>query len=283
MITRRIFAGSLAAATASAKKLTKSIGVQLYTARTLLNKDAEGTMKRIAELGYKEVELFSVDQITKLGLIAERYGMKPTSCHIPATISLNADKTQYEAALRAAKTVGLQWVGVPFVAPNDRGTGREFWKAFAVKLNRAAEIADKSGLGFFYHNHAFEFAGKKGDRVIDVFAEELNRKLVKLELDVFWVAAAGEDPVAVLQQWRGRVGLLHVKDRASSMAKIETESQAKPADFKEVGNGNLDFKAIFKAARKAGVDRYFVEQDQCPGDPIDSLKVSYNNLKKLGE
>jgi sugar phosphate isomerase/epimerase len=95
------------------------------------------------------------------------------------------------------------------------------------------------------------------------------------------VAAAGLDPIDTLDEWKGRVALMHVKDKAPGMAAITTESQAKPADFKEVGAGTLDFKKLLNAALKSGVDKFYVEQDQCPGDPVDSLAQSHAYLKKL--
>lgn len=285
MIQRRSFITAAPLALAApfaglqAKPFRKPIGVQIYTARTILAKDAEGTLKRVAALGYQEVELFAADQIARLGPIINGLGMKATSLHVAAQISLAPDTSKFQAVLDEASKAGVRWAGVPYVAPNERGQG-DFWKQYAAKLNKAGEVARKAGLGFFYHNHAFEFAGTMGERAIDHFAKELSKD-VKLELDVFWAAAAGEDVAAFLKAWKGRVGLLHVKDRAKGMAKIATEREAKPTDFKEVGAGDLDFKAILNTALKTGVDRFFVEQDQTPGDPIDSLKQSIAFLKSI--
>jgi sugar phosphate isomerase/epimerase len=270
-------AGSLSGL--AAKPFQRPLGVQIYSARTILAKDPEGTLKRIAALGYQEVELFAADQIAKLGAIINGLGMRATSLHVAAQISLADDPTPFQKVLDEAKKAGIRWAGVPYVAPNDRGQG-DFWKQYAAKLNRAGEIARKAGLGFFYHNHAFEFAGPKGQRAIDYFEKELSKD-VKLELDVFWAAAAGEDVVDFLKSWKNRVGLLHVKDRAKGMAKISTEREAKATDFKEVGAGDLNFPAILTTALKTGVDRFFVEQDQTPGDPIDSLKQSIDFLKAI--
>ncbi len=282
MITRRTFAlaSAASAASLSAKPFPKPLGVQLYTARTVLPNAPEATLKRIAEIGYKEIELYDVKQLDTWLPIATNVGLKATSMHIGAQVSLAADDGAYKTALEKSKKAGLSYVGVPYVAPNERGQG-EFWKAYAGKLNKAAETAKGFGLGFFYHHHAFEFAGEKGTRPIDYFDKELDKKLVKLELDVFWAAAAGQDPVALLNSWKGRIALMHVKDKASSMGVIENERQAKKEDFKEVGNGNLNFSAILSTALKTGVDKFYVEQDQTPGDPLASLQVSFDNLKKI--
>jgi sugar phosphate isomerase/epimerase len=283
-MTRRSLVASLAAAPLVAKPFPKPIGVQLYTARTLLAKDPEGTLKRIAAIGYQEVELYAVEQIDKLVPVAKGLGMKATSIHIPAAICLGENPSPFENALAKANEAGIAYAGVPYVAPNDRGSSgvsnEEFWSAWSKKMNRAAGIADKAGIKFFYHHHAFEFVGAPGTRPIDYMRKFLDPK-VKLELDVFWVAAAGLDPIDTLDEWKDRVALMHVKDKAPGMAAITTESQAKPADFKEVGAGTLDFKKLLNEALKSGVDKFYVEQDQCPGDPVDSLAQSFGYLKKL--
>jgi sugar phosphate isomerase/epimerase len=255
--------------------------VQLYTARTVLPKDPEGTLAKIAAIGYNEVELYSYDQFQQLLPLVSKTGMKATSAHLPMPLVTgnwgNQRPIVLEEYLRAAKTAGVKYVGMPYVAPNDR---KEF-SALAGKMNKTAQETAKAGLAFFYHNHAFEFAGKRGQRPIDIFKAELDPRLVKLELDIFWVAAAGEDPVDVLDEWKGRVALMHVKDKAQGMAVIATESEAKPADFKEVGAGTLEMAKILKKALSTGVDKFYVEQDQTPGDPLESLRISYENFKRL--
>jgi sugar phosphate isomerase/epimerase len=280
-MTRRTFTASFAAAaSALGGPFPKPMGVQLYTARTILPKDPEGVLTQIAGIGYREVELYAVEQIADWVPIAARHGMKATSLHIPMQISLADDEMKYKAALDQAAKAGIEFAGVPYVMPQDRGD-LDSWKRFCEKMNRAARTAKAAGLGFFYHHHAFEFAGERGKRPIDVMAVDLDRNLVKLELDVFWAAAAGEDPVEILRVWKDRVALMHVKDRAKGMAIITNEREAKPSDFKEVGNGDLDFQAILSNALKVGVKKFYVEQDQTPGDPLESLRVSFTNLKKI--
>jgi len=113
-----------------------------------------------------------------------------------------------------------------------------------------------------------------------VFKDRLDRKLVALEMDVFWVSVAGHDPVGMLQEWKGRVALLHLKDKAKGTPVQYNEGVDRTA-FKEVGSGSLDFTAILKAAPAAGVKHYFVEQDQTPGDPIESLRKSYEFVSRI--
>ncbi len=282
VISRRTFtAAAAAAAHLSAKPFSKPLGVQLYTARTVLPKDPDGVLGKIAAIGYKEVEFYGPDQFDKWLPLTRKHGLAVTSTHMPIPFVTgewgNQPPLNLDEYLGKAKSAGARYAGMPYLAPKDR---KEF-SALCQKMNEVGEKCRKTGLQFFYHNHAFEFAGAPGTRVIDTFAKELDRKLVKLELDIFWVSAAGVDPVAVLDEWKGRVALLHVKDKERGMPVIATESQAKPSNFKEVGAGSLDMAAILRKALATGVDKYFVEQDQTPGDPVESLRMSFENLKKI--
>jgi sugar phosphate isomerase/epimerase len=133
---------------------------------------------------------------------------------------------------------------------------------------------------FCYHHHAFEFGPKEGSRAIDVFLERFDPKLVKFEMDVFWVSVAGQDPVELLGKWKGRVALIHLKDKAPGL-KTHFAENLSPNAFREVGLGVLDFSKILAAAHEAGVQHYFVEQDEEAEDPVDSLAYSYGTLEKL--
>ena len=142
-------------------------------------------------------------------------------------------------------------------------------------MNRAGETARKAGLTLAYHNHGFEFAPMAdGKRPIDILLTRLDPSLAKLELDVFWVAITGADPAELLASHKGRIALVHLKDKAKGAPRETDERKVAKATFSEVGNGALDFPAILKAAQASGVEHYFVEQDQTPGDPIVSLRQS---------
>ncbi len=131
-----------------------------------------------------------------------------------------------------------------------------------------------------YHNHGFEFEPlADGRRPLDVLMGAVKPELVKLELDVFWVSVTGADPVALIQQYAGRIPLLHLKDKAKGTAPETQESKVAPTTFTPVGAGAVDFPAVLKAAAAAGVEHYFVEQDHAQGDPIAALKQSYQYLR----
>jgi sugar phosphate isomerase/epimerase len=188
-------------------------------------------------------------------------------------------KVSVEESIESVKSMGAQYYTMPYIRPSARGD-LDFFRKTADQMNHVGELCRKAGLQFAYHNHAFEFAGKAGERPIDIFKARLDKKLVSLEMDVFWVSVAGQDPLEMLKEWKGRVALLHLKDKERGTPVQFVESLPKTA-FKEVGSGSLDFPAILKAAPGLGVKHYFVEQDQTPGDPLDSLKKSISYLKTV--
>jgi len=284
-----MLASSLAAA-ASLETLaaagSRTIGVQLYTVRGTVMKESEKVIKGIAEIGYKEIEGAGRADLQKLLPLIQANGMKAVSCHVETPlITGNWDKYPYpakatvEEAVDSVKKMGVQYFTMAYIMPAERGD-LDFYKKTADQMNKVAESCRKAGLQFVYHNHAFEFGGKPGERPIDIFKERLDKKLVALEMDLFWVSVAGHDPVEMLKEWKGRVALVHLKDKEKGTPVQYNEGVAKSA-FKEVGSGTLDFKAILKAAPSAGVKHYFVEQDQTPGDPLDSLKKSFEYLKTV--
>ncbi|MGD1072853.1 MAG: sugar phosphate isomerase/epimerase [Bryobacteraceae bacterium] len=287
LLSRRRFLGSslsLAAAPLLTAASGRTIGVQLYTVRGTLMKDSDHVLRTIAAIGYKEIEGAGRADLLALIPQIDDLGMKAVSCHVETPL-ITGDWEKYkglkpvalEAAIDSLKNAGLSYFTMAYIQPQARGD-LDFYRRTADNMNHAAELCRKAGLQFAYHNHAFEFAGKEGERPIDIFYERLDRNLVALEMDVFWVSVAGNDPVETLKKWKGRVGLLHLKDKAKGTPVQYTES-VPPSTFREVGSGMLNFTAILKAAPAAGVKHYFVEQDQTEGDPLDSLAKSFGYLK----
>lgn len=277
---------SLAAAPLLAAKTARVIGVQLYTVRGTLMKDSDHILKTIADIGYKEIEGAGRADLIALIPKINDLGMKAVSCHVETPL-ITGDWDKYkgmkevplEEAINSVRNAGVAYFTMAYIQPQARGD-LDFYRKTADSMNHAAELCHKVGLQFAYHNHAFEFGGKDGERPIDIFHDRLDKKLVALEMDVFWVSVAGNDPVEMLKKWKGRVGLLHLKDKAKDTPVQYTESVPRTT-FKEVGSGVLDFPAILKAAPAAGVKHYFVEQDQTPGDPLDNLRKSFDYLKTV--
>jgi sugar phosphate isomerase/epimerase len=281
-MTRRSFmeAAALAGLAPSplpAKRLS-TIGVQLYTVRSVLPQKPAETLRAIESIGYREVEATyaGLDQIWPA---LEATHLKPVSCHLDSTMVTKGSEDDLARALESLKKRGFSYAVFPYLPPNERG-GLEAMKTLAAKLNRAGEKARAAGLGLCYHNHAFEFEPMEGSMPGHVLFHGLDPELVNLELDVFWLSVAGQDPVEMLQQMAGRVPLVHLKDKASGTETRYNESVPRTT-FKEVGNGVIDWAKVLQAAETAGVKHYFVEQDQTPGDPVDSLRQSFAFLKKL--
>jgi sugar phosphate isomerase/epimerase len=276
-VTRRqVLAAAAAGTTLWARKL-KTIGVQLYTLRTVLPKQPLETLRALEQIGFREVEAVgaSLEQIWDS---LKQTSMKPVSLHLDtALFTRNVDKLP--AALEDAKKRGFSYAVCPYIAPQDRG-GVEVIRKLGDTLNKAGELCRKSGLMLAYHNHAFEFEPAGQGTLLDVLMQTADPKLVSLELDIMWSQVAGVDPVSVLQKYGKRVTLMHLKNVSDEVKKQYHEKVPREA-FREVGKGVINIEAVLKAAQKAGVKHFFVEQDQTPGDPLASLRESYQYLEKL--
>jgi sugar phosphate isomerase/epimerase len=256
------------AASAFARRKLTRIGMQLYMVRRQLEKDFEGTLKRVAELGYKEVEFagYFNHPPKEVRAALDRYRLASPAGHV----SLAALRGSLDEMIEAAHVIGHKYVLVAWLPEEERRTLDDY-RRHADLFNRAGEQLKKAGVQFAYHNHDFEFATLEGRLPYDLLLERMDAGLVKLELDLYWIVKGGADPLKYFAKQPGRFHLLHVKDMDSTPRKY----------FTEVGRGVIDFKSIFAQASKAGVKHYFVEQDETPGSPFDSLKISMDYLKRL--
>lgn len=280
MTSRRDFlqAATLAALSATARAMQlKAIGVQLYTVRDVLPQKPAETLNAIRAIGYEEVEATWAGY-DKIRPLVEASGLKAISIHIDTAL-VSKDDDEMSRAVDQAKAWGFQYLVYPYVMPDERG-GADVMKAFAAKLNRFGEKCHAAGMEFAYHNHAFESAPAGNRTLFQVLIDNTDKKYVGFELDCFWLAVSGNDPAEFIKKLSGRVHLLHCKDMERGTEHRFNEGVPRTA-FKEVGSGSLDWPAILHAANSAGVKHYFVEQDQTPGDPLDSLRMSYQYLSTL--
>lgn len=288
MMTRRdlikqmawVSAGSFLMSDALAMDVkNKKVGVQLYTLRNAIGKDPKGTLKKVADLGYGEVESFGYNG-KFFGMSASEYkstlsdlGLSAPSGHymygnfgnkkIPGTVLYGWDKAVEDAA-----AVGQQYMVIAYLMPEERGD-IDNYKRTAESLSKAAETCKKSGIQLCYHNHDFEFEAQNGILPFDILTNETSPDLVKIELDLYWASKAGQDPIALFKKHKGRIALWHVKDMDNTPKK----------NFTEVGSGVIDFTTIFKNAKISGMKHFFVEQDECPGSPFDSIAKSIGHIK----
>ncbi|MGH7700982.1 MAG: sugar phosphate isomerase/epimerase family protein [Gemmatimonadales bacterium] len=243
------------------------IGIQLYSVRNAMREGFDGTLARVAELGYAEVEFAGYFGRTpeQVRQVLERTGLSAPATHLPFDL-LGGD---WEAALDAAARTGHRYLVVAWIPEESRRT-LDDWKRVAERFNRAGEAARARNLVFGYHNHHFELRSVEGRRPLDLLLAETEPANVVFELDLYWCVMAGGDPLAFFAAHPGRFPLVHVKDSAG------------PPDHRmvNVGRGTIDFKAIFARRRQAGIRHAFVEHDN-PADPFAFARASLEYLKRL--
>jgi sugar phosphate isomerase/epimerase len=263
---------------AAMRQAARRWGVQLYTVRTQIEADAAATLKRIADIGYGELEVLQAT-LPVVAPIASGLGLNLVSAHLDGP---TAKGDGLDTFLVDAKRAGVRDLVVPSIAQADRPSDPAGVEAVAARLSRMTHAVTAAGLRLCYHNHAFEFGqDRDGRRWLDVLMRGTAEAGLQLQLDVFWASIGGADPVTLLRQYKGRVASLHLKDKDPSAGTTLVESAVARTAFVEVGSGALDFPGILGVAREAGVRHYFVEQDQTPGDPVESLRKSYAYLAAL--
>ena len=284
MIDRRTFIAAMSAAAVSGTRFYATkvdrLGMQLYTVRTEMEKDFEGTLAKVAAIGYREVEFAGYFKRTpeQVRDALKKAGLTAPAAHVDYP-GLAADKLP--AVLESARMIGHRFLVNPWIDESLRKEP-DIWKRVAETFNRAGEAARKAGIQFAYHNHHFEFAPVDGKLPYELLLEQCDPALVKMELDLCWITAAGRDPLEYFKKYPGRFPLVHVK----GLAKKPDAGGAAPIqsimpDITDVGTSDIvDWKRIFAQRKQAGIQHYFVEHD-VPKDPYASLKASYTYLKPL--
>jgi sugar phosphate isomerase/epimerase len=256
-----------------------------------MQQDLEGTLAKVAAVGYQEVELagfaMSPDgQVTYFGRSPQdlraalnRHGLAAPSTHVNYS-SLAPER--FSRVIEASQVLGHRYLVNPWIDEEVRKQP-EGWMRAAEAFNRAGELSRKAGMQFAYHNHWFEFLPVNGTLPYDFLLAHCDAGLVKMELDLCWITVAGGDPLKYFADHPGRFPLVHVKD----VKKIPPISASGGQNFgdsledlTEVGSGIIDWKRIFAQSEKAGIKHYFVEHDR-PKAPFDSIKTSYDYLRKL--
>lgn len=243
------------------------IGLQLYTVRSALARDLEGTLAAIAQAGITELEFAGyygkTDRWWRDTL--QRYQLAAPATHegLPAT------DDGWTAIFDRALAIGHRFVIVPFAGAEFRGT-RANWQRLAARLNQGALQAKAVGLQFAYHNHDFEFQPVEGTTGFDILSTETDPALVKLELDLYWAVKGGQDPLALFSRWPGRIVCCHVKDAGPLPERR----------MLDVGAGTIDFAAILRHGRAAGLQHWFIEHD-APTDPLASIRASAAAMKRF--
>ena len=302
-MNRRTFIGTSIAATftAAAKPAWAAdtthhidrVGVQLYTVRAAMKTDFEGTIAKVAAVGYKEVEFAGILAPDKgyfgrspkdVRAILDKNGLSSPSCHIDYDLV----EKKWPEALEAAKIVGHSYIICPWIDEKQRAQPGG-WKRAANLFNKAGEASKKAGIQFGYHNHSFEFdpaLSLDGKLPYDFLLAETDPKLVTMELDLCWISVAGKDPLDYFEKYPGRFPLVHVKDwiKDSSTPSEYKGAMGQSVKFggrmADVGQGSINWKKLFAHSEKAGIQHYFVENDE-PKSAFDDIKISYDYLHNL--
>jgi len=258
----------------------KYIGLQLYTVRDHMAKDPAATLAKVAQIGYTSVEAtyggdFYGMSPTDFSKVLKDNGLIMPSAHYRLgedTSSGSPTKgtilNGWDKAVDDAAAAGVKYMVCAWLSPTERGY-LDHYKKIGHDLTAAGEICKKAGIQVCYHNHDFEFVKQDGKLPYEMLLISSDPKLVKMEIDLYWLTKANQDPAAIIEEYPGRFPLWHIKDMDKTPNRM----------FTEVGNGIIDFKKIFKSANKAGLKYFFVEQDVCPGDPYDSITQSISYIK----
>ncbi|MEP7233508.1 MAG: sugar phosphate isomerase/epimerase [Ginsengibacter sp.] len=253
---------------AAKRNAAKDVGVQLYTVRKEMLEDNMGTLKKLAALGYKEIESAGSEK-------GNYYGLKPAEMKKACKdlgMTLRSGHVHFDGkwqqTIDDAVEAGQEYVIVSSMPT--RGQTVDNYKSVADAFNKAGEAAKKSNLSFGYHNHDFEFEKENGKILYDVLVENTDPQYVNLEMDLGWVIVTGNDPMAYFAKYPGRFPLWHLKD----MDMQEKHSV-------EFGKGGLDIKKMLGAAKKSGMKYFFVEQEEYATTPFDALAYNYDYLKKM--
>jgi len=286
-LDRRTFLATMGTAVLAMRRTAAAsiprLGAQLYTVRTQLEKDFEGTLAKVAAIGFTEVEFAGYFKQTpeQVRDALKRHRLRAPSALIDYA-SLTGDK--WARVIEGARTIGHSYLVNAWVDESIRKQP-DAWKRIAETYNLAGEASKRAGLQFAYHNHNFEFAPLEepaGKLPYDILLESCDPALVKMELDLCWISSAGKDPLEYFRRYPGRFPIVHIKGlKAVPAAGAAAPIDRVLPDITDVGHDDvIDWKRIFAQSRAAGIEHYFVEHD-VPKEPFDSLKASHDYLTRL--
>jgi len=269
---------SAGAVTALAESFQDHLGLQLWSLRDQTKQSTTGALDLAVGFGFTEVETAGTGSLGLDDFIGELQARKLRA--VSAHTGYEAFKADPAKAIREARALGVKYVIVPSLPRGKEGFTVADARRVAAEFNTWAAAAKAAGLQFGYHPHGFEFVvGADGQTPFDVLVAETDPALVCFEMDVFWVFHAGQDPVKLLEKYPDRWRLMHVKDiRKGAVIGLSTGS-APPTDKVVVGDGQIDWPVLLRAAAKAGVKHYFIEDEGV--QPLKEIPASLRYLKTL--
>lgn len=268
-------------------------GVQLYSVRTDLAEDFEGTLKQVSEMGYDGVEFASLygKSAKEVAALCAKYNLIPISAHVPFDSLLN----NTEGSMKCFAEVGCKYIVIPYLPPELR-PGTEGFNLVLDNTENIGKCANKYGLTLLYHNHDFEFKKIDGEYALDLIYRTIDEEYLKTEIDTCWANVAGVDPSEYVRKYSGRAPIVHLKDfykkegaAAGKMYKLiglddnEAADENEAFSFRPLGMGMQNVQALLDASKDAGAEWVIVEQDEPWKNMtrMESIKASIEYLKTL--
>lgn len=269
------------------------VAIQLFSVRDEMAQDFEGTIKKIAELGYDGVEFAGLfgKSGKEVNDICKKYNINPISAHVGYGELINDP----EGVVKAYADAGVKYIAIPALGEELRPGGPDYG-SFKEGMTMLAGVMKKYGIKLCYHNHDFEFNKLNDEYLIDIMYRDLGPEIVEPEFDTCWVNIAGENPAEYIKKYSGRISVVHLKDfmlfgeKPEQMYELlgvnegSLKKQARPTfEFRPCGYGAQDFKAIVAASEAAGASWLIVEQDNPSMDkaPIECAEMSVKYIKSI--
>ncbi|HVU98712.1 MAG TPA: sugar phosphate isomerase/epimerase [Puia sp.] len=273
-------AGLLFSAGFRRPSVQKVAGIQLYSLRDQLPANPRDVIQKVARAGYVEVETFGLNKTTgfwglspkQFGEVLKVNGLRTPSGHYDMNQFFGTrSRENLDIYIAAAHVLGQEYIIVPSLQEQFIRTESDF-KKVADNMNAIAAILKKEGLKLGYHNHNFEWKAVDGTTFYDTLVKNTDPGLVYLEMDMYWVVRAGQDPAVLFGKYKNRFRLIHIKDMDKTNPAINTE----------VGKGSIDYKGLIPKAEAAGVRHFLMEQENFTNiDPYVSIKESADYIKKV--
>lgn len=264
-----------AAPASSVEKVKGPVGLQLYSLRDQFAKDVPGTLNKVRDYGLKYVEMAGT-----YGLTPEKFrseltarGLEAVSGHFP----FERFRDHPETVATEAKALGLKYVGCAWI-PHDGAFNEKACRDAIAIFNKTGATLAKQGLKFFYHIHGYEFQPHDGGTLFDLMMKETNPKFVSFEMDVFWVVHGGQDSIQLLKKYGTRWELMHLKGMKESTKTGLLTGQSDVTNDVALGSGKIDYAPILRAAKKAKVKWFFIEDES----PVSEQQIT-DSLRYLGK
>lgn len=245
-------------ASSHAASFKETVGLQLYSLRAEFTRNVPATLEKVRSFGVKEVELAGTYNLTpaKFHQLLEANQLKAVSGHFP----FERYRDDAEGIARDAKILGLDYAGCAWI-PHDGDFDEKECRAAIDVFNKAGEVLAKHGIRFFYHVHGFEFQPHGQGTLLDLLMAETNPKRVSYQMDILWIVFPGQDPVKLLEKYKGRWVLMHLKDLKKGVATGSLDGKTDVSNDVALGTGQMNWPAILQAAKKAGIKHYFIEDE----------------------